>query len=389
MTILFKHLRPVWAEVNLDNLAHNMQNIKKITKSKEIMAVVKADAYGHGAIDIVPVLLRNGAKSLAVAVLSEAIELRKSGIKCPILILGFTPPSFIDEILRYNIEQTVYSYEFAQELSKVAREKNEIAKIHIALDTGMGRIGYLKEEESLEEILKISKLPNIKVEGVFSHFSSADEEDKTYTKVQIDRFDWFCRELIKKGVSIGKRHISNSAAIIELSDCDLDAVRPGIILYGYYPSNEVKKDRISLKPVMSLKTNVVNIKKVKAGEYIGYGRAFKTEKETVIATLPVGYADGYSRLLTGKAKVLVRGEYAPVVGKICMDQCMIDITHIKDIKVGEEVILIGEDGNNKITAEEIGDLIGTISYEILCVLGKRVPRVYIKEGKVVQIRNYI
>lgn len=386
---MFKHLRPVWAEVDLDDLAYNMQNIKKMSDNREIMAVVKADAYGHGAIDVVPVLLKNGANSLAVAVLSEAIELRKSGIKCPILILGFTPPSFIDEILRYKIDQTVYSYEFAQQLSKVAKEKNEIAKIHIALDTGMGRIGYLKEEESIEEILKISKLPNIKIEGIFSHFSSADEEDKTYTNMQIERFQWFCKKLTDKGVDIGKRHISNSAAIIELCGYDLEVIRPGIILYGYYPSNEVKKDRISLKPVMTLKTNVVNIKEVKAGEYIGYGRVFKTDKKTVIATLPVGYADGYSRLLTGKAKVLVRGQYAPIVGKICMDQCMIDITNIKDIKVGEEVILIGQSGNNKITAEEIGELIGTISYEILCVLGKRVPRVYIKEGKVVKIRNYI
>ncbi|CAM2883168.1 alanine racemase [Hathewaya histolytica] len=386
---MFKHLRPVWAEVNLDNLIHNIREIRKISKSKEIMAVVKADAYGHGAIGLASVLLENGANSLAVAVLSEAIELRKYGVDCPILILGFTPPSFIDEILKYDIEQTIYSYDFAEELSRVAKIKNKTAKIHIAVDTGMGRIGYLKDEKSIEEVVKISRLPNIKIVGVFSHFSSADEEDKDYTKLQIDRFNWFCEKLINKGVDIGKRHISNSAGIIDLEDQHLEVVRPGIILYGYYPSSEVKKERISLKPVMSLKTNVVHIKKVKAEEYIGYGRVFKTEKDSIIATLPVGYADGYSRLLTGKARVLIKGEVAPVVGKICMDQCMIDVTHIKDIKVGEEVILIGESGNNKITAEEIGELIGTMSYEILCILGKRVPRVYIKEGKVVQIRNYI
>ncbi|AWZ47634.1 alanine racemase [Clostridiaceae bacterium 14S0207] len=386
---MFKHLRPVWAEVDLYNLAHNMREIKKLCKNKEVMAVVKADAYGHGALNVAPVLLENGADSLAVAVLSEAIELRKSGIQCPILILGFTPPSFIEELLKYDIDQTVFSYEFAKELSECAKIKNKIAKIHIAVDTGMGRIGYLKEDENIEEVIRISKLPNLKIQGVFSHFSTADEFDKTYTKMQIDRFNWFCNALKEKGVDIGKKHIYNSAAIIDLQEPISDRVRPGIILYGYYPSDEVNKDKISLKPVMSLKTNVVHVKRVKRGEYIGYGRVFQTEKDSIIATLPVGYADGYSRLLTGKAKVLIRGEFAPVVGKICMDQCMIDVSNIKDIKVGEEVILIGQDGNNKITAEELGELIGTISYEILCVLGKRVPRVYIKEGKVVQIRNYI
>lgn len=389
MKTLFKHLRPVWAEVNLDKLEHNIREIKKVCGDKKIMAVIKADAYGHGALNIAPVLLENGADSFAVAVLSEAIELRRAGIDCPILILGFTPPSFIDDIIKYDIDQTVFSYDFAKSLSECAKRKNKIAKIHIAMDTGMGRIGYLPNEESIDEIIKISELPNLKIMGAFSHFSTADEMDKTYTNMQVERFNWFLNELKKREVCIGKTHIYNSAAIIDLQEGLGDQVRPGIILYGYYPSNEVNKDIISLKPVMSLKTNVINIKKLKKGEYVGYGRKFVTKEDTMIATLPVGYADGYSRLLTGKAKVLVKGQFAPVVGNICMDQCMIDVSHIENVNVGEEVTLIGEDGGNSITAEELANLIGTISYEILCVLGKRVPRVYIKEGKVVQVRNYI
>lgn len=386
---MFKHLRPVWAEVNLDKLEYNIKEIKKVCGDKKIMAVIKADAYGHGALNVAPVLLESGADSFAVAVVSEAIELRRAGINCPILILGFTPPSFIDDIIKYDIDQTVFTYDFAKSLSECAKRKNKVAKVHIALDTGMGRIGYLPNEESIEEIVKISKLTNLKIMGAFSHFSTADEMDKTYTNMQVERFNWFLNELKKREVCIGKTHIYNSAAIIDLQEGLGDQVRPGIILYGYYPSNEVNKDIISLKPVMSLKTNVINIKKLKKGEYVGYGRKFVTKEEAIIATLPVGYADGYSRLLTGKAKVLVKGQFAPVVGNICMDQCMVDVTHIKNINIGEEVTLIGDDGENSITAEEIANLIGTISYEILCVLGKRVPRVYIKEGKVVQVRNYI
>lgn len=386
---MFMHLRPVWAEVNLDNLKHNMQQIKKISGDREIMAVIKADAYGHGALNVASVLLQNGADSFAVAVLSEAIELRRARIKCPILILGFTPPSFIDEIIKYDIDQTVFTYDFAKKLSDCAKDKNKIAKIHIALDTGMGRIGYLPSEESINEIVKISKLPNVKINGAFSHFSTADEKDKTYTKLQIERFNWFLEQLEAKKVDVGKSHIYNSAAIIDLQQGIGKQVRPGIIIYGYYPSQEVNRSTIDIKPVMSLKTNVINIKELESGHYVGYGRRFNTNKKTTIATLPVGYADGYSRVLSGKVKVLIKGQYAPVVGNICMDQCMIDITDIQGIQLGEEVTLIGSDGDNTITAEELAELMGTISYEVLCVIGKRVPRVYIKEGKVVQVRNYI
>jgi alanine racemase len=386
---MFRHLRPVWAEVDLDKLAHNMREIRRVSKSKDIIAVIKADGYGHGALDIAPTLLENGATRIAVAVLSEAIELRRGGIEEPIMVLGFTPPSLIDMLIRYDIEQTVYSYDLAKEISLMAQRKNKIARIHVALDTGMGRIGFLPNDESADEVYKISKLPNIIIEGLFSHFSSADEENKDYTTYQFNNYNNFYEKLLQKGIKINTRHIANSAAIIDFPESHFEAVRPGIILYGYYPSNEVDKDRIDLKPVMSLKTNVVHIKTIPAGEYISYGRKFKTNRESVIATLPVGYADGYTRLLYNKAKVIINGSFAPVIGRICMDQCMVDVTDIGNVNVGDEVTLMGEQGDLKFTADAIAELIGTINYEVTCMISKRVPRVYMKAGKVVKIRNYV
>lgn len=386
---MFRHLRPVWAEINLDNAAYNMKMIRSNTLSKDIIAVVKADAYGHGALDLAPVYLENGATRLAVAVLSEAVELRRGGIDCPIMILGFTPPSLVDTILRYDLEQTVYSYELAQELSKMAHKKNKLIKVHIALDTGMGRIGFLPNEKSIEDVYKISKLPNIVIEGLFSHFSSADEENKDYTVEQLQKFNMFYDRLFEVGVKINIRHIANSAAIIDLPETHFEAIRPGIILYGYYPSNEVCKEKVDLKPVMTLKTNIVHIKNVEEGQYISYGRKYKTDSNQVIATLPVGYADGYTRLLFNKGKVIVNGKFAPIIGRICMDQCMIDVTEIDNAKVGDEVILMGSYENLKFTADDIAELIGTINYEVTCMISKRVPRVYIKDNRVVKIRNYV
>ncbi|SHH57876.1 alanine racemase [Clostridium grantii] len=386
---MFKHIRPVWEEINLDNLAYNIKQIKKISRCKEIMAVVKADAYGHGSIDVVPELLENGADSLAVAVISEAIELRKSGIEAPILILGFTSPAHFSELLKYDLEQSSFSYEYTELLSEEAGKNFKKAKIHICVDTGMGRIGFLPNEESIEQVYKISKLPNIKIEGIFSHFSTADETDKSYSIEQMKKFNAFCEKLSELGVSLGKKHIGNSAAIMDIPDAHFDAVRPGIVLYGYYPSNEVDKNQIELKPVMQLKTNIVHLKKVPKNFSVGYGRNFITKKESVIATLPVGYADGYTRALNGKAKVIVKKEFAAVVGKICMDQCMIDVSHIKNVSVGDEVILIGNTGDKKFDADDMAEALGTINYEIVCMIGRRVPRVYIKDDMVVKVRNYV
>ena len=386
---MFEKLRPVWAEIDLDNLASNMREVRRVAKSKEIMAIIKADGYGHGALDIAPVLLENGADKFGVAVITEAVELREGGIQCPIMILGFTPVSFADTILSYDFEQTVYSYELAYELSKAAQKADKIVKIHIALDTGMGRIGFRPNEESIKEVYNISKLPNICIEGLFSHFASSDEEDKQYSFNQLKKYNWFYDELKKQGIEIKIRHISNSAAIIDLPEAHYDMVRPGIVLYGYYPSDEVEKDKINLKPVMSLKAKVVHIKSLPAGECVSYGRKFKTDRESIIATIPIGYADGYTRLLFNKAKAIVNDKLVPVVGRICMDQCMLDVTEAGDIKVGDEVILIGERNGVRFNGDDIAGLLGTINYEVTCMISKRVPRVYIKDGKIVKVRNYV
>lgn len=386
---MFRNLRAVWAEIDLDNLQHNLKQIKKICGNKEIIGVIKANAYGHGAMEIAPTLLENGVSRLAVAVLSEAMELRMSGVKEPIMILGYTPWALGDMLLDNDIEQSVYSYNDALELSKIAVLKRKILKIHIVVDTGMGRIGFLPTKESVEDVYKISKLPNIEIEGVFSHFSSADESDKDYTLYQMNKYNAFLNKLEEKNIQVPIKHIANSAAIIDLENTHLDAVRAGIIMYGYYPSNYVLRNNINLKPVMSLKTSIVHIKKVSSGEYISYGRTFKTERESIIATLPIGYADGYNRLLSNKGKVIVNGKLAPVIGRVCMDQCMIDVTFIENLKVGDVVTIMGEENGVRYTAEDIASQIGTISYEVICNVNKRVPRVYKKDGKIINVVNYI
>lgn len=386
---MFRNHRPVWEEVNLDNLAYNMQNIRARVKSKEIFAVVKADAYGHGAVEVAPVLLENGATRLAVAVLTEGVELRKAGMTCPILILGYTPETLFGDILEYDLEPTLFSYDYAEKLSKAAAEAGKTVRIHIKVDTGMGRIGFLPNEESVAEAVKLSKLPNLEIEGLFSHFSTADELNKEYSNYQWKNYNWFLDKLVENGVKIKIRDMDNSAAIMDLPETNLDGARPGIIMYGYYPSDEVDKDVLDIKPAMSLKACILHVKTLEEGQYIGYGRKFKTERKSVIGTLGIGYADGYTRMLSKKAKVIINGKFAPVVGNICMDQCMIDLTDVGEVKVGDEVILMGTDGNLKFDADDIAPLLGTINYEVLCMVGRRVPRVYTKGGQVVKVRDLL
>lgn len=386
---LDKMLRPVWAEIDLDALAYNVSNIKNLIGDKEMIAVVKADAYGHGAIDIVETLQENGVSRLAVAVITEAIELRKAGVNIPIMILGYTPTDYGEELIKYDIEQTVYDLEYAKRLAEVAKKLNKKARIHIAVDTGMGRIGFYPNEKSVDDVVEISKLKNIEIEGMFTHYATADEEDKTYTHHQFELYNKFNSELENRGVIIPFKHTSNSGAIMDLPETYLDGVRAGIILYGYYPSDEVNKEVLPLKPILTLKTKVCHVKKMDKDMYISYGRTFKTERESVIATIPIGYADGYSRSLSGKVKVIVNGKFASVVGRICMDQCMIDVTDIDDVKVGDEVILIGEDNGIQYNADDMAKDLGTINYEVLCMIKQRIPRLYIKNHKKVNVRNYI
>ncbi len=388
MNVLDK-VGPVWSEINLDNLVYNLNEIKRVTNvNSEVMAVVKADAYGHGAVEISKVLIEEGIKRLAVATLSEAVELRDAGIVEDIFILGYTPRAQFEYLVKYNIVQTIYDYEAAYQLSEVAKTLGKTAKVHIKIDTGMSRLGFKSEEKTVGEILKISKLSNIYLEGIFSHFACADEEDKTFAKAQYDGFMSIIDKLEKSDLFIELKHISNSAAIIDLPAYHLNLVRAGISLYGLYPSQNVSLDNIFLKPVMTLKTQISNIKSVREGTGISYGQVFTTEEESIIATIPIGYADGFSRMLTGESLVTVGGQKVDVVGKICMDQCMLNVTDIKDLYIDKEVIIFG-DGINVNTAEDIARNLGTISYEVVCMISRRVPRVYIRNKEIIKVIDYV
>lgn len=384
-----KIMRPVWAEIDLDILANNMRNIKKLAGNKEVMAVVKADAYGHGALDVAPCLLENGASRLAVAMLTEAVELRNNNITAPIMILGYTPLYLGEELINYDIEQTIYDLDYAKELSSLALSLNKKAKVHIALDTGMGRIGFLPTDESFKAICEICTLDGLDVIGIFTHFSSSDEKDKDYTQYQFNQIYDFINKLEDAGVNIPLKHASNSAAIIDLPNTYLDAVRAGIILYGYYPSNEVEKENLSIKPALTLKARIAHVKELESGMYISYNRTFKTSRKSKIATIPIGYADGYIRTLKHEAKVIVNGQLAPIVGNICMDQFMIDVTYIDDVKPGDEVILLGESNGIKFNADNLAKCMDSIKYEVLCLLKKRVPRAYIKNGQIIHVKNNV
>jgi alanine racemase len=387
---MLNKIRPSWAEIDLDALRNNVREVKRISKGKEVIATIKADGYGHGAIDIYKTMLEEGVSRFAVAVITEAIELRKAGVEIPIIILGFTPREFYDEVIDFDIEQTIYSYEDAKILSDKAVKKDRLAKIHIAVDTGMGRIGFLPTREQAKEVHRITKLEGVKVVGIFTHFATADEKDKSYANLQIKRFNEFNVYLEELGVTIYFKHVSNSAAIIDFSSLPYGGVRAGIMLYGYYPSNYVNKNSVNLKPVMSLKSRIIHVKKIREGDYVSYGRLYRAPRESLIGTLPIGYADGFSRLLTGKAKAIINGKIVPIVGRICMDQCMVDVTDVPNIKVGDEVILMGKDDrDNVITADDIAIAIGTINYEVVCNISKRVPRVYTKDGKAFTVRNYV
>lgn len=384
-----KILRPAWAEIDLDAIAYNTRNIKKLIGDKDLIAVVKANCYGHGVIDIIPTLLENGASRFAVAMISEALEIRDNKITAPVMILGFTPLYLGEELINNNIEQTVYDLDYAKELSKIALTLNKKAKIHIAIDTGMGRIGFLPNEKSIDNITEICSLEGIEVIGIFTHFSTSDEKDKEYSHDQFTKMLSVMDTLKKRGIDIPLKHVANSGAIIDLPDTYLDAVRAGIILYGYYPSDEIDKNNLALKPALTLKATITNVKTLEKDMYVSYGRTFKTSNETIVATIPVGYADGYLRKLAENGKVIIKGEFAPIIGRICMDQFMIDVTNIPDVKIGDEVILLGEKNSLKYNADDMAKKLDTINYEVTCMLKSRLPRVYIKDKHIINVKNHI
>ena len=385
-----------WAEINLDILAENMREIRRVTKrSAKIMAVVKADAYGHGAIEVARVLLENGADKLAVSMLDEAIELRDNGITAPILILGHTDPRRISQLIENDIEQAVYSLEYAQAISKKAVILERMARIHIKYDTGMNRLGFLAGESSVEAILAISELPGIEIEGMFSHFAMSDTDDDEYTMKQFESFTKMAEELEKRGLEIPTKHICNSAGILRFPQMHMDMVRAGLITYGMMPKGcPSPYTDFEVRPAMTLKSSVVHVKEIPVGETISYGRHFKTERPSTIATIAIGYADGYLRRLSNRAEVLINGHRAPVVGNICMDMCMVDVTDLPEKpRVGDEVVLFGKQksrcGEAEIPVDEISDMLDTINYEVTCLVGKRIPRVYIRNNKIVQMHSSI
>ena len=380
-----------WAEIDINAAAKNMKNIRAITnKNARIMATVKADAYGHGFLEMSKIFLGNGADRLAVATLDEAIQLRREGIDVPIMILGASDVEDVEELVEFNIIPAVFDVEFAKELSKAATKKKKTAKIHIKVDTGMSRIGFVVADENdaiIDEIISISKLPNIEIEGIFSHLSTSDEADDTYTRLQFERFMSVVNNLSEKGLDIPIKHICNSAAIIMYPEMHLDMVRPGIILYGLYPSDDINKSKLPLKPVMTLKSRITLIKEVEADRGVSYGKEYITDKKTRIATVSIGYADGYIRKYANQGEVLLEsGEKAPIIGRICMDQCMIDVTNVHNIHKGDEVILFGDEG---VSADDAAKRLDTINYEITCMVSKRIPRVYIKNERTVKTLNYL
>lgn len=372
--------RSAWIEINLKNADFNIKSIlKKVGNDIKVMGIIKADGYGHGSVEMAKVLIDNGIQSFGVATLSEAIELRKNNICDEIVMLGLTSDIFVDQLIKYNLTPVTCSYENAYAISQAATNEGVVVEGFVAVDSGMGRIGYLPEDSnSIEDIKKISKLEGFKIKGLFSHFATADAKDKSYSTIQEARFSDFYSKLIKEGISVPLRTFSNSAALMEIPTSHYDIVRPGIVLYGCYPSDEVDRNNLEIKPVMSVKANIVQLKKVGADFSVGYGRNFITSRESLIATIMLGYADGFPRPYSAIGEVIINGVKAPLAGNICMDQCMIDVTDVPNVKVGDEVIIMGSDGLNTILADDIGNATGTINYEIVCAFGQRLPKIYIK-----------
>ena len=381
----------VWAEVDLDAIWENMVHMKEtLAENTKILAVIKTDGYGHGGVPIAKMLEQlDFMFGYAAATYEEAHVLREAGVKKPILILGYTFPYCYEELIREEIRPAVYRRDTVEELVAAAAKVGQKAKVHIKVDTGMGRIGITPDEEGLEFVRFLMGHPELEVEGIFTHFAKSDEEDKTSAYHQLALFQNFIDRIqTELGLTIPVKHCSNSAAILEMPQANMDMVRAGITTYGLYPSEEVSKDIVPLRAAMSLYSHIVYCKTIHAGQSVSYGGLFTAQKDTRVATIPVGYGDGYPRSLSGKGYVLIRGKKAPILGRVCMDQFMVDISEIPGVMEGDKVTLLGVDGTERITAEELGELSGRFNYEFVCDLGKRIPRVYIQHGEITEVRDY-
>ncbi len=387
---MIKKYSRIYAEINLDAIEHNMDEMSKmINNSTKMIGVIKTDGYGHGSVPIAQLLeCKEYLYGFAVASPEEGFILRNSGIKKPIMVLGYSFPYAYEDMIQKDISFTVFRSDMAEEISKIALKCNKIANVHIKVDTGMGRIGITPNESGLAFVKNVSLLEGIKIEGIFTHFAKADEKDKTFTQEQLRVFTEFTNCVKEAGISYKIRHCSNSAGILEVKEANMDVVRAGISLYGLWPSDEVNKESISLQPALSLYSHIVYIKEIEKGTTVSYGGTYVAESKRMIATIPVGYGDGYPRSLSGCGYVLINGTKAPIVGRVCMDQFMVDITHIPDAKEGDEVVLIGISDEEKITMEELGDISGRFNYELACDLGKRIPRVYRYQGEIIGTKDY-
>lgn len=383
-----KEYNRVYAAINLDAICHNVRAMKNnIKKDTMLCGVIKADGYGHGAVPIARAI-ETMVWGYSVATIDEAINLREHQLEKPILVLGYTPVCRMEDAVRYNIRSTIFQYEKAVNLSKQAVLQGKTARLHIKIDTGMSRIGVPADYEAIKLIKEIKQLPGVEIEGIFTHMATADSADKSAAKEQIRKFKWLIGVLEKEGINIPIKHCSNSAGIIDLEEANIDMVRAGISLYGLYPSEDVDKSRVALQPALELKSHVIYIKTVPAGTAVGYGGTFITDKPTKIATIPVGYGDGYPRPLSNKGYVIIRDKKVPIIGRVCMDQFMVDVTGIDNVEEDDEVILVGRSEHEVISVEELAALAGTFNYEFVCDLGKRIPRVYYQGGQIVGKKDY-
>ncbi len=381
--------RPAWAEINLDHLAHNVRQFRQlIGPMTQIMAVVKADGYGHGAVPVAETALMSGASSLAVAFVEEAIDLRRAGIEAPILLLGYTDPAKFSSLVDYKLIPTIFGFDTALALSRLAVAHDVTIPLHIKIDTGMGRLGLLPEEV-VEVVSRINLLPGLVTEGIFTHLAAAEEKDETYTRGQLQLFNRILDRCHEKRITFPLIHAANSAAAMNHPPARYNLIRLGLAMYGSYPSPEQDNTVLQLLPVLTFKSRVILVKKVPPGTAISYGCTYRTEEESLIATVSVGYADGYSRLLSNKGQILIRGQRAPVVGNVCMDYLMANVSHIPGVRLNDEVVLYGRQGNEQVSVEEAAEKVGTINYELLCAVDKRVSRFYFQEGKLSSIHDFI
>lgn len=376
------------AKIDLDAVEYNYNNTRaKLPQGCKLLGVIKADAYGHGAVELAK-FLKGKCDFFGVACIEEAVELKKADIKTPVLILGYVAPAFYDLVVKYDIRIPVFSYDTAKALSDEAVKQGKTVPFHFCIDTGMSRIGFQVNEESADVCKKICALPNIEAEGLFSHFATADETDLTKALAQREKYKAFVEMLENRGIQIPIKHLNNSAGIMNFDEY-FDMCRMGIILYGLYPSEEVDKSLLDIKPVMSWLTHISHIKTLEAGREVSYGGTFKTTEPRVIATIPVGYADGYPRCLSNKGRVIINGQYAPIVGRVCMDQFMVDVTDVDGAELDSTVTLVGKDGDAELSMEEVSNSAYSFNYELPCRVARRVPRTYYKDGKFVKATNYM